>query len=52
MEIYCGCDREIKFTCVLTKLAGRAAFTRSHDDLSIQDRDPYSSVIGLSGRSS
>lgn len=40
------------FTCVLTKLVDRACLTRSQDDLSIHDLDPYSSVIVLSSRSS
>lgn len=41
-----------QLTCVFTKLDWRAAFTRSHDDLSIHDREPYSNVIGLSSRNS
>lgn len=30
----------------------RACFTKSHDDLSIQDRDPYNNVMCLSVRNS
>lgn len=41
-----------KRTCVFTKLDFRASFTKSHDDLSIHDRDPYNKVIGLSSRNS
>lgn len=44
--------KSVKFTCVFTKLDERACLTRSHDDLSIHDLEPYSNVIVLSSRSS